>query len=38
MVATSFVLLPMMMTGMRVSRLEGLALLLAYVTYVALLL
>ncbi|MBI2614773.1 MAG: sodium:calcium antiporter [Gemmatimonadetes bacterium] len=38
MVGTAFVLLPLMATGMRVSRLEGLALLAAYVTYVALLL
>lgn len=38
MVGTAFVLFPLMVTGMRVSRLEGFALLAAYVTYVALLL
>lgn len=38
MVGTALVLLPLMVTGMRVSRLEGLALLAAYVTYVGLLL
>jgi len=38
MVGTAFVLLPLMATGMRVNRLEGLALLAAYVTYVVLLL
>jgi cation:H+ antiporter len=38
MVATSLALLPLMRTGMRVSRLEGGALLAAYGTYLALLL
>ena len=38
MVGTAFALLPLMATGMRVNRLEGAALLAAYVTYVGLLL